>query len=507
MKMRLFSMLMCVCFMLIGLAQTVSATSVPPSQPPAPTSPALDFVNEILTGVTTEMQYRINATNWRTIATGTTLDISRRIPTANVRNDATLRIRYRATTQTSASDELHITLPRRPATPVAADVRFDGFTDTIIVDRQLEYSVGRTGSFTSISPGTTLHINVGSTSQNYQFRVPAVQGTSFASAARSITVPARRAAPRGVAYNGSRDLITGVSVTMQYSLDGGSSWANVTGTTIPRSALGDGATTVLIRTRASSARPASSQTSIDVPSAATPSSAPAPGSPNGLFLNILNETIENVSTLMEYSTNGSRWRSISTGTSLPISSLIRSAASRNDTTLYIRYKAAGGAAASVPTIIVLPRRPAAPTAAAAAFDMFSESIAINTVLDIEFRTGRSGNFTPAPAGGIPVNLGSSSPPYQVRFRATSDSFASAVRTINVPSRGAAPTTALYNSSSAAITGVTTAMEYSVDNSSWIRVTGTTIPRAELGAGTVTVRLRFAATSTRPASQFRTITVQ
>jgi hypothetical protein len=52
---------------------------------------------------------------------------------------------------------------------------------------------------------------------------------------------------------------------MEYSLNGGDTWTSVSGSSIPRSVLGNAAITVLVRVRATTAAPSSNAREVSVP--------------------------------------------------------------------------------------------------------------------------------------------------------------------------------------------------------------------------------------------------
>jgi hypothetical protein len=434
------------------------------------------------------MEYSTNGITWTAIAADP-LNIASLIPTAN---DATLRIRYAAIDGGPASLAANLNLPRRPASPEAVDVRFDGFTESLGATGLMEFRVGSTGAFTEVPAGETgISVNIGTSSQAHQVRVRATD-TMFASSTFAVTVPARGAAPNAV-YNGY--IITGVSSTMEFSLDNGETWAPVTANTIPRDVLGDTATTVMVRVRATATAPSSNIRSVDVLNAgSTP--------PTGIVLDTYDESVTGVSDEMEFSTNGISWTTV-TSDSLIVTGMV---SVENDVTLRVRYRAANGVPASLPANVTLPRRPVSPTAAAVRFDGLTESIAADG--SMEYRIGSSGVFMPVPGGGagIPVSVDAATQSFQVRVRATDTLFASAIQTVTVPARGAAPNVT-FDGSVDMITGVSGAMEYSLNNGgAWSPINASNIPRSVFGGAATTVMVRVRATATAPSSAVRSIDV-
>ncbi|MGE7930496.1 hypothetical protein, partial [Lysinibacillus xylanilyticus] len=93
-----------------------------------------------------------------------------------------------------------------------------------------------------------------------------------------------------------------------------------------------------------------------------------------------------------------------------------------------------------------------------------------------------------------------------RIKATNDKFASAPLTVSVAKRAAAPA-AVYNASSDAITGVSTAMEYSLDDEkTWISVAASSIPRTVFGNDVTVVKVRVKATEKAAKSEIKEVAV-
>jgi len=253
----------------------------------------------------------------------------------------------------------------------------------------------------------------------------------------------------------------------------------------------------MIRVRATEAAPSSNIREIAVPGVGDVF-------PSGLALDTRNETVTGVSNLMEFSTNGTTWTTIAVNP-MNITNLIPAATSSQDVMLSIRYREANGNPASIAVTLVIPRRPAAPAPSAVRFDGPTESILATAAL--EFRAGTAGSFTPVPSGDtrIPVIIGTTSQIYQMRFRATDTAFMSATLSVTVPVRATAPN-AVFNSTQNAITGVTNAMEYSLNGDTWTTVTGTSIPRSVIGNAARTVQVRIRATTAAPASNIREVAV-
>ena len=482
---------MCLCIIFMSTAYNVVAA---PPPGPAPTGIVLDMSDEIVTGVSTLMEYSTNGTRWSSI-NADQLNVTHFIPAASARADVTLSIRFRAAGGAVASLSDDIILPRRPPTPTIAEVRFDGITETIAATTLMEYRAGTTGAFAPVPPGGVLPETVGPSSQRFQLRISATSN-DFASAIRTVTMPARRAAPNAV-YNSSSDRVTSVSPSMEFSIDGGTTWTSVTGAFIPRSDFGSG-TSIMVRTKATASSPSSNIKTVDLPG--PPAAAPA-----GITLDFINEIVSGVSDLMEYSTNGSTWKPISANP-LNVTNLIPAYTAKNDVTLQIRFSPVSGGAPSVATNITLFRRPFTPATTDVWLDGFNEAIYAPGAL--EYRVGTTGAFTPVPGSGwIPANVGAAAQNFQIRVSPTASSFASLIRTVSVPARKNAPNAA-YNGSLDRITGVTPGMEFSLDGgATWTPVsTSGSIPRGFFGNPAQTVMVRVRATISSPASNITSVSV-
>ena len=275
-----------------------------------------------------------------------------------------------------------------------------------------------------------------------------------------------------------------------------STWLPVPGTYLSRELLGNNPITVQVRYRATESRACSLPASVAVPIG--PGVGPSAGS-FGIDYRLEYLTYSTISDPMEYSTNGRTWKALPAN-QLDISSLIPAATSK-ERTIMIRFKSTGGKAASLATEVVIPVRPAAPMASVTSFNGISEEVIVPS--GTEYRKGTSGAFT----AGIPdVTVGSSSQRYQVRFAATSGSFASAVRNVTVPARRAAPR-AVYSKTTNKITGVSASMEYSVVSATggWTAITGKQLTDADFGSS-ATVWVRIKATATAPASNVKTVVI-
>jgi|GEM_PF-3471913 len=275
--------------------------SSPISVPNPPQGLSIDFENEtLITSSTALMQFNANSTTWQNF--NETLSISSAVPAVGS-PDVSLQVRYRETNMFLASAPVTLTIPSRSVSaPLATNVRFCGFTESILLDDTMEYRQGTIGYWTQISPGqTSLPVTLGSANITYQVRKGATND-NFASATLNVTVPRRLAAPRA-SYRASSDDIISVSTAMEFSLDGGITWTRATGTTIPRSALKPYAVTVYVRIAATATAAVSTISRVYVPGG--PANAPA-----GLEIDFAREVVTGVTPGMQRNTSGTSWSAI-----------------------------------------------------------------------------------------------------------------------------------------------------------------------------------------------------
>jgi len=267
-------------FVRVSATATVPASAAREVRVPAPGgaivgSFVVNYGAETITGVARGMEYSVNRGGRWTAISGNVLNISNLIPAASAANDVELWIRTKGTNTAAASLHTVVILNKRPATPPASEMRFDGFTETIratLSSLQMEFRVTASGRFNDVPADGVIPVSVGNTIRNVQIRYAAVEGSSFASAVRVVSAPARRTSPTS-SYQRATDRIINVSHAHEYSLDGGVSWIDVPSdprtTFLTREEFGNAAVTVWVRARATESLAMSNVKRVIVP-AATP---------------------------------------------------------------------------------------------------------------------------------------------------------------------------------------------------------------------------------------------
>ena len=269
---------------------------------------AIDYVNEKLTGFEASTFYTINGSNVTPVDReldiadyiGTTIEIVRKKGRSNYAAD---------------SDPQSLVIPARPDAPsnlgATAPTTYGGKGTITGVDDTMEYSLKDANEWTAIS-GTSVEVAPG----EYEVRVKAVAGESFASAAAAVKVddyePVKESTPT-IAIDYENEKLTGFIDGASYTIDG----SDVTpadgeldiadsyfGTELSIVKKGNGTATVDSdpQSLTVSARP-------DAPTGIT---ATAPTIPDG------NGTITGVTADMEYRVKGTdTWTAIS-GTSVEV---------------------------------------------------------------------------------------------------------------------------------------------------------------------------------------------
>ncbi|MCL2855981.1 MAG: hypothetical protein FWE21_10280 [Defluviitaleaceae bacterium] len=466
--------------MLVALPLTIAIAVV------AYGAPAIDRALETITGLAGH-EYRIGTDGEWQPALGSTLDVSGLIPAAG----GTTRVVYVSDDGGSTTTPFNL-YPRASApapralnpsdatinTTTAHQVRFGHWTWTNAdANMCVEYLLGR-----------PIYVRV------------AASGILSASLETRQVLPSRPAAPTGVSHEFDTDRIIGVSPQMEFrQLDAGEDqivdWANVTSTFLTRAQFDSHATLdtvyVEIRIRAVGLIPASQSVTIQVP----PSPAPAP-SVSDANINFANETLGNVDNTMQFRRAGytGAWTAV-TGTTIPLNQLMGH-------TVHVRYAADGSTLASGYAAVVIPARPATPTAPGRDFAAATE-VFTGTLTGLEFAENvPTATFFPLVAGDLAVLVGDANVfRIYVRNPSSAAAFASNTVAIPIPNRPATPNVQ-YNPAADAILGVTSLMEWSTNGIAWTAVEGNSITRTNLGAwtgGDLYVRIAHTATTPRSAN--------
>ncbi|MCL2204167.1 MAG: hypothetical protein FWB88_09555 [Defluviitaleaceae bacterium] len=377
------------------------------------------------------MEWRRAGTEaWTAIPAGTTaLNITPIIPAANAAGPVILQVRFAAyagsdtTDPRSASGFVELTLPRRPATPLAVNHAFSGATMQIPTVAGQQFFNRTTGEWEAVAatpvpidvaltPTTAFAYQLRTAPANHTGAAPAtgLPGTAatFASTPLSINIPARAAAPRPV-YNVITDLVTGVTAAMEFSFTPAvaDSWVPITGTTLNRAQhfrtpptplptpfpvdmLHPERTTMYVRVRGTgTARPSNEATVVISPVSTTNAAAPV------VTIDFINEVLLHPDadvnwTLLEWRRIGeANWRNIPAA-GLELSAHIPAPTAANPLVIEVRYRAIQEWGITTPpspiTSLTLNQRPAPPSTAAGAgvnrvlFNGLTNTISVNDTM-------------------------------------------------------------------------------------------------------------------------------
>ena len=418
---------------------------------------------------------------------------------------ATYFVRYSAAGAGAVSKVKELVLPGKKAAP---DATYDLTNETFYrLSNTMEIQFGDnnyvplTGTtlevsdiIDTIAAGETLTVNV---RQKGTATLPSGMVKSF-------TLYSRAAAPTSVTFNPIPLTLTGCTTSMQYRPDTTTTWANVPGTTLNlvNFASGDRDVVVYVRTRPTSNNAASRPIEFTIPKLLN--------APTGT-LEYDNERISGLEPgAYQYSFNGTSWSNLNiTDGFWKLSSLITTSAR----TLYLRKAGTSTTPITASTLFNMPRRPVAPTTPNFAYNdaNYPDKIVFTGLTtDMEYRKSTDTNWIDVPASGLVFDPQTTFVTYYVRNKATSDTWASAYRSVGMSSMPKAPTI-YYDKTTENLTRLGTAFEISFDGGDYTALTSSTynlstqIDNIPVN-GTLLVRVRRKATSTAPAGQIATLTL-
>lgn len=356
-------------------------------------------------------------------------------------------------------------------------------------------SLSMSDILSTISDGSTMKVNV-----RYK-----ATSSAQASAATTFTLRPRSQAPTGLTLNPVTLTLNGCTTAMEYKGEKDTSWRSISSTSVSLEsyANGDGPETVLVRFKSTKDNAASLPVEIVIPQLVA--------GPIG-HLDYTNEIIaglENGS--YQYSTNGTSWTGITVSNGQwAISSFITSSAK----TLYLRKAATSSTPVTAAVTFALPARSAAPSAPKFVYNSPNypgKAVLSGLSAGIQYKKSTDTVWTDVTSSAdIPFDIPSAAVSYNIRIKATNQSFTSSSKTITLSKPGSAPSCS-YNSTTEMITSLSTRMEMKVGNGVYTDVTATTFPATELidslsQGNAVTITVRYKATETAPASLEKVFTL-
>ncbi|MEK5034690.1 S-layer homology domain-containing protein [Paenibacillus sp. FSL R7-0302] len=467
---------------------TVPARPAAPADVASTDETAIQAKNGTLTNVTTAMEYRQGTAGAWTDVPGTS--VSGLVPD-------TYYVRTKGTVTAFASEAQAVTVnayvPTLEATP-AAVIDYEAEQLSGLTANGL-YTLNGTLTVTADADGK-LALDSSWLGSSLSLVKQGNASTTIDSAAQTLNLPARPAAPAGVASTDETAIqakdgtLTNVTTAMEYRQGTAGAWTDVTGTTVTGLAPG----VYDVRTKATATAFSSVVVEVTVNSFASEAEV-TPAA-------VIDYTAERLTGLIPegvYTVNGTAVTATMDGT-LPLDS------SWLGTTLII-VKTGDGVTTtdSDAQVLGVPARQAAPVGVSVTdvtYNGANDGTLQNLTVQMEYRIGDTEAWTEVTDTTI-TNLAPGT--YYVRVKATSTDFASAIAQVTVHDSDAvipgAPEVVADDLNNT-IAGLNTSMEFSVDEGPFLRYDGTNLPDL---SGEHTVKVRVAASGSVPAGPATTLT--
>ncbi|WP_339312777.1 S-layer homology domain-containing protein [Paenibacillus sp. FSL M7-0896] len=467
---------------------TIPARPAAPAGVAATDEKAINAKNGTLTNVTTAMEYKKGSAGAWTDVTGTS--VSGLVPD-------TYSIRTKGTVTAFASEAQVVTVnayvPTLEATPTA------------VIDYEAEQLSGLTANGTYTLNGSLtvtadadgkLALDNGWMGSPLSLVKQGNASTTIDSAAQSLTIPARPAAPADVASTDETAIqakdgtLTNVTTAMEYRKGTAGAWTDVTGTTVTGLAPG----VYEVRTKATATAFSSAAVEVTVTSFASEAEV-TPAA-------VIDYTAERLTGLIPegvYTLNGTAVTAATDGTLLLDSSWL-------GTTLII-VKTGDGVTTtdSDAQMLSVPARQAAPVGVSVTdvtYNGANDGTLQNLTVQMEYQIVDTEAWTEVTDTSL---TGLAPGTYYVRLKATSTDFASAIAQVTVHDSDAvipAAPEVVADDLNNTIMGLNTSMEFSLNEGPFVRYDGTNLPDL---SGEHTVKVRVAASGSVPAGPATTLT--
>ncbi len=377
-----------------------------------PETPAgsFDAAAMTLSGVNGTMEYSLNGgVNW-TAVSAASVTLSDGVTAVD-----DILVRVGATGTAPASLQQRIDILQQAVTP--GTIAIDYTAETVGTTTGLEY---RTGSnpWAPCSDGMAFSaLGWTGSALTVEFRAIGTADTVPGNPI-SVTIAARPGMPAAV-FSSATMTLSSITSAMEYSLDGGSTWEAITGTSATLSDVtvdGD----IRVRVKATNEAPASLLQVIDIGERADAPEAPA--------INYILETIA-TTTGLEYLNSSGEWTPCTDSMALSAFGWDGSALS-----VYFRTKGSDTAVASGSVSVTISARPAPPAGVSAVPESYTGAgDGQLTGLDTSMEYDAGSGWTICPAGSL---TGLVPGAYLVRYRATAEQFTGSAATLTVPAGGA-----------------------------------------------------------------------
>ncbi len=179
--------------------------------------------------------------------------------------------------------------------------------------------------------------------------------------------------------------------------------------------------------------------------------------------------------------------------------------------VHLRKAATSTAPASGHTTFNLPARTSAPTSPVFAYNVNPDVAVLSGVTEaMEYKLSTDNYWTSGTGLPIAFNIPSANLSYQVRSKATDVKFCSLIKSLTLLKAGNAPSST-YNATTQIISGLSTAMEISINSGAYFNSTASTYNMASIISNyapgeTINVNIRIRATATAPASLIKSLVI-
>lgn len=414
-------------------------------------------------------------------------------------------VRYSEAGTGTASQVQEVMLPGKPFAPSA--VYYNSTPETFTgLSSAMEIRFGN-GSYEPITATTLEVADVIDTIADGDTLTVSVRqkgtATRPSGLPKTFTLYPRAAVPTSVTFNPIPLTLTGCTSAMQYRADTQTAWTSA-GTTVSllNFASGDRDVIVYVRTKPTSKNAASKTVSFTIPKLLE---GPA------VTIEYDNERISGLEPgAYQYSLNGTSWTKLNiTDGNWKLASLITT----SPRTLYLRKAATSTAPITAPTVFSIPRRPVAPTTPKFVYNDANNPgkiVLSGVTTNMEYRKSTDTNWSDVPASGLMFDPQIKSVNYRVRNKATTDTWASDYKNVTTVAMPTAPTI-YYDKNTETLSKLGTAYEISFNGGAYTSLTATTYNlSAQIDNippnGTLLVSVRRRATSSAPAGQIATFTV-
>ncbi len=329
------------------------------------------------------------------------------------------------------------------------------------------------------------------------------KGTSTQQAGREMTIKLypRSEQPTTVVFDPIAIKLTGCSTAMQYKVDSGT-WKAIPGATLSLQNFAETARAVpvYVRMKPTNTMAASKPVEFTIP--------PLANGPVGR-VDYTNETIVGLENgNYQYSTTGSSWTALTISNGQwNISKLIGTSAK----TLHLRWAATSTTPISGATLFNIPARPATPSSLTFDYSVHGQATLKGVTTAMQYKKSTETTWTDVQSNdGVVFEIPAVSTSYNVRVKATAQSFASANRTITLYKAGSAPS-CTYDLNNEQIKYLSTKMEMQIGGGAFSPVTETSFSTTDLintipQGGSIVIQVRNMATVTSPTSAHKVFTL-